>query len=378
MSRNTEYQFISTDINELIAKLILSYEQLTGIKLHPANPERLFIQWLAGIIIQERVLNNYTGNQNLPSRAERENLNEISELFFIKERPPAQPSICTMRFYISEVQTSSILVPKGTRVTGTGINFAWETTVDAYVDIGSLYVDVMVQCTTAGKVGNGYTPGQIDTIIRPYAYFDKCENITESDAGSDESSDDEYYELMRSSQDAFSTAGATGGYIYFAKQVSREIADVVVNSPVGGQVNIYVLMKGGAIAGAEIKNAVLAACNDKSVRPLTDYVVVADAEEINYNIEFTYYIPNDLSLSALEVETVVNEAVSDYIEWQYGKLGRDINPDELRQRVKSVGVKRIVLTSPEFIVLSDGSDDTVPQIAKVGTISVTNGGYENE
>ncbi|MCF8017848.1 MAG: baseplate J/gp47 family protein [Vallitaleaceae bacterium] len=378
MSRNKEYQFISTDTNELVTQLISAYEQITGITVRPASPERLFIQWIADVIIQERVLNNYTGNQNIPSRAEGSDLDALGELFYGKIRPAAQSAICTVRFHISEAQASAILVPAGTRVTDTDNTLIWETTADAYISIGETYVDVMVQCQTTGVVGNGYSPGQISVLVDVFSYFDHCENITESDDGADEATDDEYYALMRASEDAYSNAGAKGGYIYFAKQVSTEIADVVANSPSAGQVNLYVLMSNGTIAGDEIKNAVAAACNDDFIRPLTDLVVIADPEVASYNIEFTYYLPRNTSLSAAEIEAAVNAAVSEYTTWQCGKLGRDINPSYLMGLLMKTGIKRVAMTSPEYTTLRDGSDNTIPQVATIGTITVTNGGYEDD
>mgnify|MGYP001033290721 CR=1 FL=1 len=378
MPRNKEYQFISTDTNEIVSQLISAYEKIAGVTVHPASPERLMIQWVANAIIQQRVLINYTGNQNIPSRAESSDIDALGELFYDKTRPEAQAAICTVRFHISEAQTSAILVPKGTRVTDKNNTLVWETTADAYVPIGDTYVDVMVQCQTVGTIGNGYAPGQINTIVDVFNYYDHCENITESDDGANTATDDEYYELMRASQDAYSTAGAKGGYIYYAKQVSTEIADVVVNSPEPGQVNLYVLMSNGAIAGEEIKNAVLAACNDKYVRPMTDLVVVEDPETVSYDITFTYYIPRNTSLSASEIEAGVNETVAEYISWQSARLGRDINPSYLGSQLMKTGIKRIEMTDPVYTSLRDGSDNTVPQVAQVGTVTITNGGYEDD
>ncbi len=378
MPRNKEYQFISTDTNALVSQLISAYERIAGVTVHPASPERLFIQWIADVIIQERVINNYTGNQNIPSRAEGADLDALGELFYDKTRPAAQAAICTVRFYISEAQASAILVPKGTRVTDKNNSLIWETTADAYIPIGDTYVDVMVQCQTVGTIGNGYAPGQINTLVDVFNYYDHCENITASDDGADVATDDEYYELMRASEDAYSTAGAKGGYIYYAKQVSTEIADVVVNSPEPGQVNLYILMSDGTIAGDEIKNAVLAACNDEHVRPMTDLVVVDDPETVTYNITFTYYIPRNTSLSAAEIEAGVNEAVAEYTSWQSAKLGRDINPSYLGSLLMKTGIKRLEMEAPAYSPLRDGSDNTVPQVAQVGTITITNGGYEDD
>ncbi|MGD9567513.1 MAG: baseplate J/gp47 family protein [Sedimentibacter sp.] len=376
---NSEYQFVNTDTNLLVSELISSYEQITGITVRPASPERLFIQWIADVIVQERVRNNYTGNQNIPSRSKGSNLDALGkEIYNNVTRPLAQAAICTQRFYISEVQDSAVLIPAGTKVTDKDSTLIWETTADVYVNIGELYADVMIQCQTTGTIGNRYAPGQIRTLVDIFLYYDYCENITESDDGADAATDEEYFELLRASQNSYSTAGPEGAYIYYAKRVSTQIEDVVVNSPDRGQVNIYALMNDGTVANEEIKNAIYTACNDKYIRPLTDFLVVADAEIVPYSIDFTYYISRTTTLSAVEIEAAVNTAVYEYIAWQRKKLGRDINPDELRQYIKAAGVKRIELVEPVFTVLRDGSDNSIPQVAAIGNISITSGGYEDE
>ena len=65
--RNTGYQFVSTDTEAVESLLISIYEKITGVSVKPASPEKLFIQFVAAVVIQERGLNNYTGNQNIPS-----------------------------------------------------------------------------------------------------------------------------------------------------------------------------------------------------------------------------------------------------------------------------------------------------------------------
>ncbi len=378
MSRNSGYQFVSTDTAALVSQLISSYEQITGITVRPASPERLFIQWVASAIVKERVVNNYTGNQNIPSRATGADLDALGELFYSQVRPPAQAATSTQRFYISEPQTNSILVPFGTRVTDKDGELIWQTIADAYIPIGATYVDAVIECQVAGVIGNGYTPGQIDVLVDVFPYYDRCENLTESSNGADQAEDDEYYELMRQSMDAYTTAGPEGAYTYFARQVSTQIADVVLTTPNPGQVNIYVLMDDGTIAGEEIKNAVYEACNDKYVRPLTDLVVVDDAEIVPYDIEFTYYISRSLTTSAIDIEAAVNDAVAEYIAWQSAKIGRDINPSYLTGLLMGTGIKRVAMTSPAFASVRDGKDDLIPQVARVGNIVITNGGYEDD
>lgn len=378
MSRNAEYQFVPTDTSTIEALLVALCEKLTGATIQPGSPDRLLIQWVSNIIVQERVMNNYTGNQNIPSRAEGENLDALAELTYLRGRPESKAATCKMKFSISEAQDTAVLIPAGTRITDANGTLTWETVADVYVPIGQTSAEIQAQCQTVGVIGNGYAVGQINALVDVYDYYSECKNITASEGGADRATDDEYYELMRDSMDAFSCAGARGGYIYWAKQVSTEIADVVANSPTPGVVKIYVLMEGGALAGAQMKSEVLAACSEDRRRPLTDQVSVADAEVVTYNINFTYYLQNGRTKSAAEIAAAVNEAVEQYKAWQCAKLGRDINPDELREYLYHTGIKRIELTAPVFTSLRDGSNKTVPQVARVGTVTITNGGYEDE
>lgn len=376
--RDAQYPFIPTDANALVSALVSGYERLTGASVQPASPEKLFIQWVADVLLQERALNNYTGNQNIPSRASGENLDALGELFYVTERPAAQPAVCSQRFHISQAQAAAILIPAGTRVTDASGALVWETVEDVYVGIGDTCADVQVRCQTPGVAGNGYAAGQLNTIIDLFDYYDHCENTTASDGGADEASDGEYYELMRASMDAYSTAGPQGGYIYHAKRVSTKIADVAANSPTPGTVDLYVLMDDGTIAQPEIKNAVLAACSADTVRPLTDLVSVKDPETAAYDIAFTYYIPAESPLSPADIEAAVDAAVKQYVAWQCGRLGRDINPSYLIGLLMQTGIKRVDLTAPAFTVLRDGSNQDTPQVAAIGGITATNGGYEDE
>lgn len=383
---SSDYQFVSTDTETLVAALISAYEHLTKQTVRPASPERLFILWCANAMVQIRAEINDAANQNIPSRARGENLDGLGELFYDEGRPDEKAATCKFLFTISAPQPSSVLVPAGTRATDASKILFWETTSDIYITIGETEVETSVVCQTAGTVGNGYAPGQISTLVDLFPYYESCKNTTVSDGGANTATDEEYYELLRASEDAYSTAGPTGGYEYWAKTVSTEIEDVIAmmpndpntGEPMGGHVNIFALMNDGTIASQTIKEGILAACNPSERRPLTDFVSVKDPREVGYNIKFTYYIPMNTSLSAADIQQAVEDAVDAYVKWQSGRLGRDINPDKLHQLLMETGIKRVVLTEPTFIVLNDGTDNTPPDIAQVGTIEITNGGYENE
>lgn len=380
MSRNDDYQFVGTDTEALQAQMIAAYERICGVTVQPASPERLFIQWVASIILQERQLLNYAGNQNIPSRAAGENLDALAELFYLRERPAAQPAACTVRFYISAAQAQAVLVPAGTRVSDKANTLIWATEADAYISAGDTYIDLPLRCQTVGTVGNGWASGQLNVCIDLFAYYSSCENLTESAGGRDRATDEEFYNLLRASQDAYSTAGARGAYIYHAKKVSPEIADVVANSPTPGVVKLYVLTAAGLPADTELKARVLAACNPDEVRAFTDQVSVADPETVSYNIDVTYYLAEDSQVKAADVQSAVEAAVRQYMAWQCSRLGRDINPSYLHGLLMQTGIKRAVIAEPVYTPLRDGrqTSDSVPQVAAAGTVSIKSGGWEDE
>ena len=388
MSRDTTpYIFVDADPQALVEKLTAKYESIMNRTVHPSSPEKLFIQWVAAtmVLLAEQI--NFAGNQNIPSKAVGEGLDNLAQIFFVRERPQAKPATVTLQFTISEEQETAVLVPAGTRVTTTDQKIVFVTDEDVYVQAGETTAQVTATCETAGTEGNGYEVGQLNTCVDLFAYYTSVTNITMSDGGSNTATDDEFYDLLLMGQDAYTSAGARGAYEYYAKLVSTEIRDIVVNSPEPCVVHIYAVMDDGSLASSEIKAAILAACNDEDIRPLTDNVSVEDAEEVEYDITLTYYLSRDSTESAASIEESIEAAVDSFIAWQNAKIGRDINPSKLNQMVVEAGAKRTVITSPTYRVLKNGSvedpttavpEDYIPQLAKIGTVTLTNGGYEDE
>ena len=387
MSRSDEmYQFVDMDSDSIDADVAAIYTAVTG-KAKPTGPDLLFCQILSHLAQYNAANVNYAGNQNLASRASGEDLDALGELYYEQTRPTATYAGVMMQFTISEAQSSAVLIPAGTRVSDADGTIFFATDDDVYVDIGDTTATVHATCMTLGEAGNGYAAGDINVCVDVFPYYDECENTDDSGGGSNTPDDDEYYDLMVQSQDAYSSGGAEGAYIYFAKKASSQIADVVVNSPADGTVKIYCLMEDGTIAGSEVKALVEAQCDSKEHRPMTDKVIVSDADEVTYNVTMTYYLQKGTGASAAALQSAVEQAVAEYVLWQSGKLGRDIVPDELISRVKDAGAKRCVITAPVYTVLRDGvitvntdidQGEDVPQIAKCGTITLTNGGYEDE
>lgn len=366
-----DIHFVETDTNTVVNALIQSYEAFTGRTLYPADPARLFILWVADIIIQERVNIDFSARQNVPRYAEGEYLDSLAELFKDAYRLEPEKAKTTLRFTLSIPLEVATIVPAGTRVTVDG-EIIFQTIKALTIPAGDLFGDVEAECQTAGEIGNGFVPGQITQLIDIFPYFGSVENVSESDGGADEESDGAFYERMRESVETFSTAGPLGAYEYYAKSASALIVDVKATSPEPGEVDVRVLLSGGQLPGEEILKEVLGILNADKVRPLTDHVNVAAPDTVPYDIDFTYWTQEGGAVSDEKVAENIAAAVRAFKEWQGAKMGRDVNPSYLISLLMQAGAKRVKVRSPVDTVVPDNA------VAVIGETAVVNGGAENE
>lgn len=378
-----DISFVDTNTETLVNNLIMSYEAFTGRTLYPADPARLFILWIADIIMQERIIINESAKQNVPRYAEGEYLDSLAEIFKDTERLQAQPATTVLRFYISEVQPSAQVVPAGTRASING-EIVFETTETATIPRGELYADAAAKCITTeidpttgekvtiGAKGNGFVAGQISQIVDLFPYYEKVENITTTDGGADRETDEAFYERLRDSMESFSTAGPFGAYVYWAKTASARIKDVKPTSPEPGVVDIRVLLENGEVPDEQMLQLVLDTLNADKVRPFTDYVKVSAPDIVNYNIDVTYFIPTQSESSAAIIQQNIKAALESYKQWQSEKMGRDINPSKLNEMLMGAGVKRIEIRSPVFTQVENNA------VAVLKTENVIYGGVEDE
>jgi len=366
-----DISFVDTDTERLVNNLIIAYERFTGRTLFPADPARLFILWIADIIMQERVIIDTSAKQNVPRYAEGVYLDSLAEIFKDTERVQAQPARTTFRFYISAAQLSAQTIPRGTRVTVDGdITFA--TTEAAVVPPGELYADAPAICQLVGEKGNRFVPGQITQIVDVFMFFDRVENITTSEGGADTEKDNAFYERLRDSMETFSTAGPLGAYIYWAKTASARIVDVKPTSPEPGVADIRVLLENGELPDTEIIKLVYDTVNADKTRPFTDFVQVSAPDLNPYSLDMTYFVPRPRENSAALIQAEIAKAIAEYKRWQSGKMGRDIVPDVLTKLIIKAGAKRVEIRSPTFTVVKDNA------VAALESETIIYGGVEDE
>jgi len=368
----SDINFVDVNSEYMLDEMISGFESVLGETLYPGDERRMFLQQLLPLLVVTKSSINESAKMNLLKYATGVYLDAMGERTDTP-RLPAHKSKTTIRFTLSAAQTSNVIVLVGARVTPDGkLYFATKQTL--IIVAGQTIGDVAAESTEGGQIYNGFTSGQIKTLVDPVAYVSSVSNVDTSSGGADIESDDDgvdvwsgYRERIRESFNKVS-AGSEAGYIFWAKTANAEITDVSVISPSAGNIQIVVLMKGGRIPTQAVLDYVLAICTDSKRKALTDQLSVVAPVTVPYDITFTYYISSSMAADISSIQTAITKAVDEYIVWQCAKLGQTINPDKLRQLVLNAGASKITITAPVETPV------TSSQVAISGTYTPTYGG----
>lgn len=333
-----EVNFLETDAETIRSQIITGFEQASGDTLAAGDPRRLFLLSIADVIIQQRTAINLAAQQNLLSYAQGGYLDALGQLLAV-ERMAESKAVTTIEFTLSQALGSVYTIPAGTQVTNGVVTF--ETDEDLLIPIGQTKGEVSASCTVAGPVGNDYLAGQISTIVTPMTFVSGAQNTTITTGGADAESDPDFADRIRLAPNSFSVAGPEKAYVYHAKSVSPAIIDVKVDSPTPGEVDVYVLLTDGTLPTEDTLEQIEEHLSDENIRPLTDYVVVKAPTASNYEIELHYWINQEDSSKAAQIQADVEAAVEQYRLWQQTKIGRDITPGKLLQLVFAAGASRV-------------------------------------
>ena len=347
--------YTQVDSEEVANSVITMYEGILNITLYPGDPVRLFLSTLATIIAQQNAVLDHTGKQNLLRYARTVFLDHLGA-FLNVYRLDEEPAKTILKFTLIEPRAVNTVIPIDTRATPNGsIFFATDNLL--VIEAGKTSGEVSATCLTYGISGNGFIKGEINKLFKSIANISKVSNVEPSTGGSNIEEDDDFLLRIRLAPEGFTTAGSELSYIYWALTAHGNIGDVSVFSPLPGFVNVFIMLKGGGIpeaAGAEI-TAVKEVLNEKTHRPLTDFVSVypINYEPVDYTV--TWYITSENATLFNEINERMIEAVKKYEEWQVAMAGRDVIPDRLKRLCLEAGAKRTELDGLYFTVIDPSS-----------------------
>ena len=360
-------------LDEMIGDFEKKYQEETKKKivLRPGDKEHIHLRILAGQYFQMYQKLDNAAKMNLLKYSKGDFLKHLGAFkrTFIQEPKAA---VVTVRFTLSEVRKEVIYIPQGTRVTaGDGVYFA----TDDYAEVtaGNSYADVDCTCEVVGTVGNDYIIGQIGTLVDPVPYVESVGNVTKSEGGTGEETEESFRERIFLAPSSYSVAGPSDAYEYWVKQYnSAAIEDVKIYEPVEAVVDIRILLQGGALPSETFCSGCLQYLKDNPIIPLTDNNYVLPPDVVKYDLKATYYIARSDINNVKSIQESIEGAKDTYLNWQRTKIGRDLNPDALIEFVRAAGGKRCVIESPVFTVIPETS------VAQEKTVEFVYGGIEDD
>jgi phage-related baseplate assembly protein len=360
----TEPNFIARDPEALSAEIIADYERLTGKTLYPAQVDRVLIDVIAYRETLVRIGIQEAAKQNLVAFARAPMIDYLGELVGVT-RLAAQSAKTVARFTLDAPLFTGLFIPAGTRLESNDGGITFATDADALIAAGALSVDVALTCETAGVVGNGWQPGQINILIDDFGDVDiAAANITASAHGYEEEDTERLRARIKLAPEAFSTAGSRLSYVFHAKSAHQSIVDVGVIGPdmtlrdgewismngvPPGCVRVYPLLDTGLPDDALLA-LVQAALDDERKRPLTDTVQVLAPVPVDYAIDahLTLYAKTDAESTLAAAEAKARQ----YRVNRAAGLGRDIVPTQVSSALHVPGVYDVALPGLALRVLA--------------------------
>lgn len=357
---------------DMIRSFLRKKKELTGKEqsLDMADERRLLLSVCAYYLFLGYKYVDHAAKMGLLKYSTGDYLENLGALKGVS-RLPASGAEVTIKYAMNAPRSSATPIPAGSRVSA-GDNVYFATENYAEIPIGKTFVEIKARCLKPGSIGNKYPLGSLNIMVDPVAFIDTVSNQRAPENGRDLETDEDLRKRIYEAPQGYSSGGSRGAYEFMVRKYDPTVEDVKITSPSPRIVNIVVLLDGGKIPGTEYINGLKEFLSEDSRKMLTDVIQVKAPEVIKYNLSVKYFVNSSDKSRAKAIQEAVNAAVDGYKEWQQSRIGRDLNPDELRKRLLLAGAKRAEITSPTFQVTGESS------LAVADQVSVTYGGLEDD
>ena len=340
--------FIERSPDVIEPEVTSAFEAALGKTLFPGQLERLLLNVAVYRELLVRIGIQSAAEQNLVNYATGLNLDQLGALLAV-DRLAASSATVTLQFSRSDT-TGALLIPAGASARQPGSTTLFTTDIDATINNGQTSVTVTASATATGISGNGFSMGAIAQLVEVPTGVNAVTNTTASAGGSDTETDDAFRTRIKLAPNQFSVAGSKGAYKFHALSADVSIIDVAVLGPEdrGGAdpvtVDVYPLVNDG-LPSTLILDAVTAALNLETIRPLTDIVNVSAPTEVGYSVDASITLFESAEQSTVEAALAIE--ITAYTTERAAGLGRDIVRSQIINVLQSVdGVYSVTLNSP--------------------------------
>lgn len=341
--------FTEIDTDKLKTQFLEAIEDGTGELLYPGDKRRIFSEVFTYAFSVLMSAANEQCKRRFLEEADSYALDAMGARYRCTRLQP-QPAMIELKFMLATARPNDITIPAGTTVTADNkVLFATNETVR--VRAGELEVTgVKATATIGGEITNGVPVGAVQSFVDKVPYVTGVVNTTESSGGSagepyplaidpengdDGTGDNKYRERIHLAPAGFS-AGSELSYEYAARTASANVEGVkVLSEQEAGRTDIYITEKGGTDPTAGTLEAVTAAVTARGKRGFNDLVTVQAPEGVSYDIELTYYVEQAEESTAVKAIEGAGGIIDQFNAWQQGKIGRDIDPQELMARIRA-------------------------------------------
>jgi len=335
---------LETNPKTILAEWVAAFETQLGTTLNPAQIEYFlatgaaYRETVLREVLRSAILQNYLDYSTAPV------LDYIAALVGVT-RLGASAATTTLQFNCT-VGHGGVIIPAGTTVRTTDGGAVFATDTDLVIVAGVLTATVQATATIDGGDGNGYLPGIVSQLQTPIASVVSVSNTTTTGGGAVAETDAALRGRIKLAPSQYSTAGSADAYKFHALSAHPDIIDVSVPltpSP-AGTVNIYVLATGGVPAPTGVLQAVTDACSAKTVRPLTDTVIVQDVTEISYLCAVNLTVLTDVVQA--DVQAAVEASLASLLDTAKNTIGKDVTLSKIIKAAMQDGVYSVGVGAP--------------------------------
>ena len=345
-----DHHYIDYDPQLVLRIIQMAYIEAGGDVAYPGDEKDMLMRGMQSAIVQALAAVDNALLQNTLSNA----VDTALDLYGEKRgcyRIDASPSHAVVEVEFMPVGQISV-IPAGALLTVDGaVLFSTDNPIT--ISPLSSTMRTSITCTQAGVIGNGIPDGTVMQFVSSQPDVKRVTVITPSSGGEMRETDDSFRERIRTYGAVTVTTGPVQQYEGQAKAVSTEILDASAVNGGPGVVDIYLLGITGDVS-EELRQKVEDSLSAETTRPLTDHVVIHQAEAVHYSLNVKYTADNN-------ADTAIRQAAYDYKSWQDNTIGQAFNPDRLVAAMYQAGATRVIIDSSSSF---DGGAAEYTPIAK--------------
>lgn len=378
--------FIKIDPKEDELLLVEKYQKDTDTTLFPGQDARILINLMVYYANLVKSQINEAAKLNLVEYSKAPILDFLGK-YKNCPRNLAQSGYDRIKIKLKKPFNKNYVLSRGFQVCPKDGLYIFETTKDVTFLENEIETIAEIKSLEETNKVNEYSAGEINTIVSSsFDFIESVENLDGVSGGCDDENNENYIKRILLSPEGFSVAGPEGAYIYFIKSAHPSIKDVSIDVPVEDikvilnniettikesvtetdnfnisldnineeitlqlnknlnqgdilKVKIphpykicpYVLTEDGE-ASKYILDCVATAL--KTVRPLSDYVILNSAVIESFEISGTVYLEQeaDLETSKEKVNTILN----DFLNSVNNSLNVGISINKIKGKVSAI------------------------------------------